>query len=217
MAGGKWTQVTGKRRKLKLATTVKYGKIAQVVKKTLARQAEPKFKRNFPLLTGALADVYVCTPLNLIENGPDADDRIGKKITMTKLNLSGIVRTTAGPSTVYMQVIYDREANGALITQGDLYWYNTTPATNRIRNPHFLDRFQILKTWQFTIDASSTEGKDRKLINYSKKLNHITNYNTTAATIAAIQDGALHLCIWIDSGRSDSLVDFSYSLNYIDV
>jgi len=95
----------------------------------------------------------VVTPLNLIRAGSTYVNRIGRRIEMKNIRITGSLtplRTVAGTDYLRLMIIYDRQTNGAVPAIADILQTtdqaaaNTTTAQSGI-NLNNRDRFSILR------------------------------------------------------------------------
>jgi len=108
-----------------------------------------------PSATYTLNTTAVVTPLNLIQTGSSYFDRIGRRIEMKNVRISGVVRpirtqNAVGGDYVRICVVYDRQTNGALPSLADVFQTtdqngaNTSTSFSGV-NLNNRDRFTILR------------------------------------------------------------------------
>lgn len=103
---------------------------------------------------------YITEPFNDMPIGPNANNRIGRKIRIKSLLLVGSVKTvnvtsiTTASDTVWIWVVLDRQPNAAAASAGDI-WSNTTAHT-ALKNLDQGGRFKILKCVEIKMDYGQT-------------------------------------------------------------
>jgi len=163
---------------------------------TMSRRGEKK-NLDFTVANTIVAaqTTAVVALLNAALQGTTPQTYIGRSIRMTSIHirwLGGFVATTAGASPLRMLVVYDKQTNAA------------TPATtavvvaDAISNPMNLAnnrRFVILMDEE--VETVGTGGPQCWFVNRYRKLNLVTEFNTTnGGTVADITTGGIFVFFW---------------------
>lgn len=209
----------------------------------LRGQQGPELKSlDLPLAQYNLNTTAVLTPLNLIRVGSTFCNRIGRKIEMQSLRVSGrldAIRTIADGEYLRVMIVYDRQANGALPAIADVLQTtdqataNTTTSYSGI-NLNNRDRFVILRDERIVTPAVTyTAGVEtnvgiidpvHRLTNfdwYIKLKGMLTQYkaDSAPAVIGDIATGSLLLITFGDqaSGSEGFSIALESRLRYLDV
>ncbi len=146
--------------------------------------------------------------LNIVAQGVDKDERIGRKLCVHNVSFRGEIHCASGTSLtanhnrVRICLILDRQCNGANATMADIF----EPAAVGIdawRNLANQERFTILwsKTLVFNKGASSIAGPLHfttdaiKKIGFSKKMEVIIEYDGATGAITTIQSNNLFFAV----------------------
>lgn len=161
-------------------------------------------------------------PLNLIQSGSGFYNRVGRRIEMQSLHVTGEVNqtTTATSFNDYARilVIYDRQTNGAVPTYATImaaYDQSGTASTNYLSgvNPDERERFVVLMDQRLVLPAcpggtGATGATDGPAVTFNisrfiKMRNLLTHYkaDSSPAVIGDIATGAIYL---IGIGRAAS-------------
>lgn len=140
------------------------------------------------------------TMLNGIAVGDDNTTRDGRQVTIKSVQLHGSIYPTDNTTTASkcrVALVWDNAPNGALATVANIFGAAQGVAFPLIDNAN---RFTVLVDRTFTIgliDNTATNavshGNCAQDVEIYRKMNNITQYNGTGATIASIQNGALLL------------------------
>lgn len=147
--------------------------------------------------------------LNGIANGTTESTRIGTKVVLTSIQISGLAtmltqsdQADAEPSTsVRILLVHDKQTNGAQFNGEDVL-LNSSVDILAFRDPEYSARFTVLKEWFIELNAtnSQTDGTntgsiagEQKRFTLYKKLNIPVKYSADNATVTAIVDNSLHL------------------------
>jgi len=157
----------------------------------------------------------VLTLLNGCAPGSDATNRIGRRILVKSVQLSGYSHSSS--STIIAQarwaIVVDRQPNGAAFTFTDCW---DSAVADTLRNPNNLQRFQIIHDSGVIPHVGCTTIATCAPTNFAchpfhlyKKLNIPVQFNSgTAGTIADIQTNAIYLVTW-GTQASTGGVDFT--------
>lgn len=140
------------------------------------------------------------TALNLTAEAAGPSGRIGRKITMTAVQLAGTIQpfdniTQAAHCKVLL--IYDKQPNGALPAMTDIFVASTS---NSFMNLNNRDRFQVLAVHDVAIgtqDNTATQAfagsPTVHVVKTYKTINLPTIYDGATAAIGDVQTGSLLL------------------------
>lgn len=138
------------------------------------------------------------TLLNGCAPGTGASDRIGRKIVIKSVSIKGYIYpdTTATFNNPKLCLVWDRQPSAVAPVFTDIF--DQVGGISSPFCPINLDnsrRFRILWSQVFDITGGATvTGSSAKFIDFYKKLNLTTVYNSgSAGTIADIESGALYL------------------------
>ncbi len=167
-----------------------------------------------------------------IQQGLENNERIGRKILVTKLYFKWVMHndasfTDAGPEVVRLSVILDRVCDGAQASNSDIFASATgAPAVLSFNNPDTTKRFKTLYD-SGTVMIPKNGGAGNGTTNvfapsivhgevYLKNLNIEVTYDTTLGTVADLT--TTNILLW-SASNSSSLARISYSmrLRYTDV
>lgn len=138
------------------------------------------------------------TALNLTALGTDFNNRIGRKILMKYVYITGILKpvdTSTVPAYCRILIVYDNQPNGALPAMTDLLVTANSIDQLNLNNK---DRFKILADKRYAIGGvSDTATQSFSMaptvvpVKIFRRLNMETIYGGTTAAITAINSGAL--------------------------
>ena len=161
----------------------------------------------------ALTTAWSVVPINLLLQGSDNTQRIGRKVIMKSILFNGNVFNLATTSLnafnggyCRFAIIYDTQPNSvATPPLGTDIFQNDDP--NSPMNLNYRDRFQVVLDVRKQVSAFAMDTTP-KLIAGSpsnsfwkkyKKMNKETIYSGTGATIGSVATGALYLCVISDA------------------
>nr|UOF76876.1 capsid protein [Cressdnaviricota sp.] len=177
------------------------------------------------------------TCVNLISSGSGFNNRIGRKIDLKSLHLTGLIAQTGTASTTndYARicVIYDRQTNGVLPTYAEIftnYSQSSTTASTSFSglNPDNRERFVMLADQRLVLPATPVSGVNGSVdalsttfsINRFLKLNQTTMYkgDTSPSIIGDIATGAVYIVTIgsIASGSEPYRAQLTWRLRYMD-
>jgi len=150
------------------------------------------------------------TLINGVAQGSDYTNRIGRKWTMTAVQLTGVLGPNASADNATgthakVLIIYDSQPNGALPSMSDIFTASTSDAFMNLNNR---DRFKVIAVHDCALgpfDNTTTVAladNSTQLVNVYKSVQlQVINDGTTAA-IGDIQTGALLLVTIGNNGAS---------------
>lgn len=123
-----------------------------------------------------------------IIQGIDAENRIGNKITLTRVRFDGTLAATVA-QTVYLALVMDKQCGGADITPQQVF--GATSAENQmpqmVRNPEFLERYTILASKKLVFNPQEQSAvplySDLKSWSMDIKRRIVVRYDATAGAI----------------------------------
>lgn len=134
--------------------------------------------------------------LNGVATGDDFNTRDGRQVIMKSVQIRGIFDVNSATTELLARfmLVWDNAPNGVLATVGQILAQSTSLSEKNINNQN---RFTILADEQrgFSgggVVVGESQGYNTAFLRHVK-LNHITQYLDTGATIASIQNGALLL------------------------
>jgi hypothetical protein len=141
------------------------------------------------------------TALNLIAEGNDNVNRLGRKAMMRSVSVKGYVSTPGIAAAREVQqvrvlLVWDNAANGALPAVTDVL---TAINTTSFPNANGVARFTILHDQAIPLGAFNTTvtqaylHETTKNIDITRRINAPTEYFGTAAAITSLQNGSLLL------------------------
>lgn len=122
---------------------------------------------DLPAALYTLNTTQVITPLNLVAVGSSFFNRIGRRIEMKNIRITGSIETTNNASTdadyCRIVIIYDRQTNGALPAFADIFQDTAQDGTNTNNslsnvNLNNRDRFVILRDLRLFLPLVSVTG-----------------------------------------------------------
>lgn len=159
----------------------------------------------------------VDTGMNLIAQGTTENTRIGRKITITSIHINGFINgaQTVNSDVVKMQLVLDRQANGAYPGITDIQEDSSVESFANLTNSK---RFTVIKKWFFAMKPqgitsqfdsnTKTFVSDIQIINYNKKCSIPIEYSGTSGAISELASN--NLMLWCQSTQDDAT---SYTLN----
>lgn len=158
-----------------------------------------------------LQDNLQTQQLCLIAQGTNDNQRIGNSIKITSIMIRGFVtfNQTATASMCRMILVWDKQANEAALTAGDLLESEDVSSNLNIDNGK---RFTVLWDKYFTLYAE----KPIIAIKYYRKLNHKIRYDNAAAAITSITEGNLCLVRISNESVNYPVASLDMRLRYVD-
>jgi len=153
--------------------------------------------------------------LNTMVNGTGAADRIGRRVTITKIMWRGIMiaASSSGPSQMRVLIVFDKQPNGALAAKTDIVLTDDFTSYLALRNSQ---RFVVVcDEITDSTQSSALNISDKRFI----KCNLETTYTTTLGTIADIETGALLMMVAHNGGfslNSTSNFDATVRIRFTD-
>jgi len=140
--------------------------------------------------------------LNLVPQGVEESQRVGRKITIKSINIRWIVSSGAGTSgsdSLRLLLVQDTQANGAAATYSGVGGVLESDSVTAFRNLENSNRFIIHKDW--FINMNPTAGivgafnQTNKVITFNKKCNIPIEFDSSASTgaIGTIRSNNLFL------------------------
>lgn len=177
-----------KRQKVAITRTAT---IAATVARAVASTTEKKDITQInstPIVAGtAAASIFL---LNGIATGTNATNRVGRRITMTALQLRvnvTLATTSVGSSPLRFLVVYDKQTNGANPMATDVLVNDTIDSNMNLGNSR---RFETLCDIEFP--CIGTAGPQSAWVNRYVKLNHPVEFNgSSSAAVTAITSGSV--------------------------
>lgn len=191
------------------------------------------------------AAVYNCngtaviTPLNLIQTGSTFCNRIGRKVEMKNIRVSGRlnqIRSVNISDYVRIMIIYDRQTNGAVPSISDILQSTDQTTTNSTSilsglNLNNRDRFVVIRDLRIAAppfnDANETVGATDPLTVatnidlFAKIPGYVTQYkaDSSPAVIGDIASGGLYLVTFggIAAGSEGYNAYLECRLRYLDM
>lgn len=181
------------------------------------RALAPEVKAlDLPAAAYGLNTTFVVTPLNLIQTGSSFFNRIGRRIEMKSIRVSGNLQTLGSQVShgyTRIMIVYDRQTNGALPSAADILQSTKQDGTNVTNsysglNLNNRDRFVVLRDMRtatppinvtagtVTFEADSDPVSPFTNIDmYVKLKGLVTQYkaDSTPAVIGDISSGGLYL------------------------
>lgn len=162
---------------------------------TYSRRMASGEKKNIDVASVALPAVAtatgVITVLNVCTAGGLPTNRIGRRITMKSVFITGIVQmaaTTTGSSPIRLIVFYDKQTNKAAPVATDLLQTDSISSAMLLANSH---RFKVLR--DIIVPVIGSAGPQATLVREFFKVNLETEFidGAGAGTVADITSGGL--------------------------
>lgn len=159
------------------------------------------------------AEVPATGQLNLVPQGVEESQRIGRKITIKSIQLRGALRYAPGAggtggTSVTWYVVQDTQCNGAAAAILDVL--TTNAMETGMINMANSTRFRILKkfTWNFQASAgvSAAFGTSVKTVQMYKKCDIPVEFSSTTGAITEIRSNNIFLLAGNESANDDDLV-----------
>lgn len=97
----------------------------------------------------------ILSSLNLVPQGTDENERIGRKITVYQISFNGIITQSSSSDALRIILYLDKQANGANAAVSDIL---DTADVYSFMNLANRDCFEILQEWLFGSDTFATSG-----------------------------------------------------------
>lgn len=159
--------------------------------------------------------------LNGLANGNDDETRVGKRISLSNINVKFWCRQAAAATTpccINAMILYDNQADGALATASDIFENTGVVAApvSQINWQHE-KRFKVLARFTRTLGiVSGSEASWAHEFNIPMK-GKIVEYQGTGGTIASILKGAILLVVTGSTNANNPTYDFNSRVTYTDV
>ncbi len=187
------------------------------------------------LATGTIGQTLVkigtgTTTLNTIPQGNSPNERIGDRAVLKGLQVrfswtvTGAEQATenSGANKIRVMCVVDHQCNGADVTVADLL--EVTTDTNSFRNLKSTSRFTVLFDKVYVVNpllayngtaGSHLIGQREGRFAFYKKLNMMTQYEGTAATVASITNNSIQMYAFSDNAAPAILFDLRTRVRYI--
>lgn len=152
--------------------------------------------------------------LNGISQGDTRSTREGSSIKMISLNMNIklTINGSASNTVVRIQIVQDKQPNGAIFTIAN-YFQDTTNLATSFQNMDYIKRFI---RWHDQTVALNTDFPERLIKIRKKQIMH-TTYNTgNAGTIADIATNSLYLLVTSDEATNTPTVIYWSRMRWID-
>lgn len=168
--------------------------------------------------TGEVAET---TSLNLIAQGVTESTRVGRKCTITSINMKGnLVKGTGSASATYnIALVLDKQANGALPNYTDVFETDTPFSHLNLANSQ---RFVILKRWYGTMnnltvngDTFNLWGEVRQPVSFNKKCNIPLEFSANTGAITEIRSNNLFV-VWDSDVNNGITANLNFRLRFQD-
>jgi hypothetical protein len=212
----------------KIATTAKMSATKQQAIRTggwanPSKGGESKFVDQLSqatILTPSDSSFIAPKLINGIASGSSASQRIGRKVTVTKVSARGTWRMNAastGGSPLRVVIFYDKQSNGALATETDMMNEDTYHSFNNLSNR---DRFVVLAdVFTDPISLNANANSHTWKVNWKGSLEMVFNQGTDSS-IGSIQSGAIYIMFAQTgdiAGASGPDVTWASRVRYTDV
>lgn len=157
------------------------------------------------------------TCLNTCTLGTDSVNRIGRKIVMKSMRITGaisIAATTTNSSPLRVIVVYDKQPNAALAAATDVLLVDSITSPNNLNNR---ERFNTLADMWFP--CIGTAGPQSVCIDRYVKMNHEAIFNATnGGTIADLTTGAVVVLFYNNGnlGVASPVGNFRFRIRFDD-
>lgn len=174
--------------------------------------------------------------LNAMAQGPAEDERLGKRIVVKSIQVTGIVERVGGSDVaatvktgaeIFLAIVLDTQSNGATINSEDV-WTNPSASTNMavglLRNMEQIKRFKIIKHWKFRLPVQAgfwdggvqiRDSVHHRWHTYKKVNIPILFKNNAAAGIANIVDNSLHLVGFTTDNSSIYKYEYNSRIRFV--
>jgi len=190
------------------------------------RSVELKFfDNNATNVALSVGGAFLFSSINVIPQGVDQDDRIGRLITIKSIMLNGQlikVSDSAGASNrVRFLIVWDKQnSGGSGANLNDVI----NPVVDGMRDPPNQSRFVVLKSWLVCLNAMSGafEGKGSmfgqtcKMLRWYKKCNIPIEYDGSTGAITEITTNNLFIAAWMESASPAVLTTFQVRVRFTD-
>lgn len=171
------------------------GKLTRKVNK-IARQMKAEIRHvDSGLLSATLSTGAQITHLTHIDQGPDSDERLGNKVHLLKIAIRGLFYGgDAVGNVVRVVVFYDRQSNGLLPADANLFLPTLTPLAPRLWGQQQQYWFIYDKTFALNTSQGPRVWKMKKRINKDQI------YGTsTSGSYTNVSKGAVWIYLISDS------------------
>ncbi len=195
-----------------------------IIKRRLVSTGETKFKDTAVDDGGVTAAGTIQGEVIAIAEGTDDDQRVGRKITLTKLQWRytlTIVQTTDGNKTsdiVRVMVLLDKQCNGAVPTVAGAKGIVLADTFDSFMQLANTNRFTILMNRWHTMssmaglgDGTTNEyGQNSKYFQWNKEVNIPVEYDSSVTTgaIASVRSNNIVIVTWSLGGNCNMVSAF---------
>lgn len=160
--------------------------------------------------------------LNLIAQGTDANQRIGRDITMKRITWRmQLVRASGGTASTAqyrIMLVYDKQTNGVAATYNDVTVSQGNVVYSALQpiNLNWRERFVVLKDYHGVLSQFDDTGMS-KIIKGNWKGSLPVRYQGAGGTIADVNTGALYLMVVNDQATGAGMAfTFITRVRYVD-
>lgn len=157
-------------------------------------------------------------PLSLVAQGTDNINRIGDSIKYTSIEVEGFVSlNVATQDFIKIAVILDRQVNGALPNFANIYDLNTVTAAIAKRSRLTVDRYSVLKVFEFPLNSNGEQTKKFKAyIKCPLGTDYHQKHNNTGGAITDIYSNAIYLAFGGNNTANMSVINYNCRVRFVD-
>lgn len=153
---------------------------------------------------------------NAISQGDDANQRVGRSIRMTSLQVNQTLTKHASATQTFVRgyFLIDTQANATVMSDSD--FHSTGFDINSFPNPDYQGRFRVLKQYRATLTTDKPVSVRSFRVPIPRRLGRVEYNGTNGGTIADINKSALyHINVSSESTNTPTVVTNSRIL-FID-
>lgn len=174
--------------------------------------------------------------LNLVPQGVTQSTRVGRKMTITNINIKGsiawgqILFNVVAATEIRIVLVLDKQANGANAAFNDVFESTAGISANRHRNLSNSERFVVLKNWQMTpqnlvattSDNWATQGNtiyraQASRFKFNKTCKIPIEYSSTTGAITEIRSNNIQLFAVAESADDIATASISCRIRFTDL
>ncbi len=166
--------------------------------------------------------------------GTGAQNRDGRKVKMTSIEISGVVdvssqvnqTATDVSGKVFIALVLDKQTNAAQLNSEDVFDNQSASvalAASPMRDLERSTRFRVLKKWEFVIAQPEMvfDGTNIEQMGYHKAfylkmgLGQTVEFIANGGTVADIQDNSLHMVAYCSNTSLAPRLNYNCRVNFI--
>lgn len=181
-----------------------------------------KFFENVDVTTNILSGGVIFSSLNLIPQGTTDTTRIGRKCTIKRIMMRGIMTNSAAADdgdVVRIIIYHDKQCNGTAATAVMIL---ETADVKAFRNLDNSKRFTIIKDWYTAWNSHSLDvagsgfAITRRTLSFYKNCSIPLTFDNTTGALTEIRDNNIGI-LFISQQADDTNLEWTSRISFSDV